>query len=68
MKRQPRLAEVVGQPAIGLDERILHDVACIDPPSHAAVHPRRDHPPQRFPMTIEQAVDGRGVSPTGGVQ
>jgi hypothetical protein len=63
-----RVGEVVAEPAIGLDEHVLHDVAGVDPPLHHPIHPPVDHPPDRIAMPRQKVVDRRRVPATDAVE
>jgi len=61
-KRHRRILEIFPQPAIGLDQDILNDIAGVNSPLDELVHAMVDEPPDRRAVTIEQAVDGVAVS------
>jgi hypothetical protein len=63
--RHSRLSEIVLQPAVGLDQHILHDIAHIDPPLYFLVQPKLHHAPQAVTMPLHQTVDCVGVAPFG---
>ena len=57
MKRHRRVfvaaIEVLGQPAVGFDQHVLHNVAGVHAALDHAVHPQVDHPPQRLAVAVE---------------
>ncbi len=61
-KGHRRILEIVAQPAIGLDEHVLNDIAGVNSPLDELVHPLIDQPTDSRPVAIEQAVHGIAVT------
>ena len=62
------IGEVVAEPAVGLEEDILDDVAGIDAALDAPIHPPIDHLPDRIAVAGEKAVDGIVVAAADAVE
>ena len=68
MKRQFACGEIFAQPATGVDEHILHDVAGVNAALHLPIEPQLHHASQSRAVTFEQPVNSRGISLTGPVE
>lgn len=58
MKGHPRILQVIGEPAIGFDEHVLHDIADVQTALDAPIESHLHEAPQRLAMAIEQSVHG----------
>jgi hypothetical protein len=56
------VVEVFGQFAVGLCERLLHDIGRIEPRGEPGVDPQRDHRAEPGGVAHHQRIDGRRVS------
>ena len=68
VERHDRVAEVFGQPLVGLEQDLLHDVAGVDPPRQGVVEPQADHPPQGLAVPLPEAFGRLGVVPADALQ
>ena len=59
------VAQVVLEPAVRLDQHVLHDVAGVDAGGQGRVEAQADHAAQRLAVDVEQAID-RPVLPFAG--
>src|SRR5688500_3156602 len=57
MNAENRARQIILQPAVGLNEHILHDVANIDPPLNLAIQPHLNHSAERIAMPVQEAID-----------
>ena len=67
-KRHRGIGKIIAEPAVRLDEHILHDVAGVHPPLHHPIHAQVDHPADRGAVPLEEPVDGVAVSLTNAIQ
>ena len=57
-----RIGQIVLQPAVGLDQHFLHDVADVDPLLNPLVEAKLHHPPQRIAVAVHRRLTA-AVSP-----
>ncbi len=62
MERHGGILEVIGKPAVSIDENFLHDIAGIDSSTNALIETHCDHTSQRIAMTVQQLAGGRGIT------
>ena len=68
VERHVRLLQVLGEPLIGLDQHVLHDVGGIDAAGDGRVEPQVDDAAERLAELAEQLVDGTGFALAGVVE